>query len=294
MKSRPLGRKGVVVGDRVRLVGDVSGADGLAGPDRRGRGAHAPCCGAPRTTTTRSSGSIVANADQLVVVTALADPEPRPRPDRPLPRGGVRRGHGPAALPDQGRPGRPRRAAVDATGPWACRTWSPSAARPGALRERLRGRVSVLVGHTGVGKSTLVNALVPARDRAIGHRQRRHRPRPAHLDLGADAARCPAAAGSSTPRASARSGSPTSTRAADRGVPGPRRADRRLPARLHPRRRRARVRARRGGRGRSGRRGPGRVVPPAARQPRASRAATSRRPRSHAPRPGCRRAGVAR
>ena len=28
MKSRPLGRKGVVVGDRVRLVGDVSGADG--------------------------------------------------------------------------------------------------------------------------------------------------------------------------------------------------------------------------------------------------------------------------
>ena len=28
MKSRPLGRKGVVVGDRVRVVGDVSGAEG--------------------------------------------------------------------------------------------------------------------------------------------------------------------------------------------------------------------------------------------------------------------------
>ena len=28
MKARPLGRKGVVVGDRVRVVGDVSGADG--------------------------------------------------------------------------------------------------------------------------------------------------------------------------------------------------------------------------------------------------------------------------
>ena len=37
MKARPLGRKGVVVGDRVRVVGDVSGDDGLAGPDRRGR-----------------------------------------------------------------------------------------------------------------------------------------------------------------------------------------------------------------------------------------------------------------
>ena len=28
MKSRPLGRKGVVVGDQVRIVGDVSGRDG--------------------------------------------------------------------------------------------------------------------------------------------------------------------------------------------------------------------------------------------------------------------------
>jgi ribosome biogenesis GTPase len=38
----------------------------------------------------------------------------------------------------------------------------------GPLRERLAGRVSVLVGHSGVGKSTLVNALVPDADRAIG------------------------------------------------------------------------------------------------------------------------------
>ncbi|MGB0101752.1 MAG: ribosome small subunit-dependent GTPase A, partial [Nocardioides sp.] len=28
MKARPLGRKGVVVGDRVRVVGDTSGSDG--------------------------------------------------------------------------------------------------------------------------------------------------------------------------------------------------------------------------------------------------------------------------
>jgi ribosome biogenesis GTPase len=37
------------------------------------------------------------------------------------------------------------------------------------LREALDGRTSVLIGHSGVGKSTLVNALVPDADRAIGH-----------------------------------------------------------------------------------------------------------------------------
>ena len=168
MKSRPLGRKGVVVGDHVRIVGDVTGDEGslarIVSVDER------------RTVLRRTADDddpvervIVANADQLVVVTALADPEPRPRLiDRAL-----------VAAYDAGLE------------PLLCLTKSDladpetllSIYRPlgvpyvvatrgtdlSPIRERLAGKVSVLVGHSGVGKSTLVNALVPGTDRAIGH-----------------------------------------------------------------------------------------------------------------------------
>jgi len=168
MKARPLGRKGVVVGDRVRVVGDVSGADGSLARIVEVR---------ERSTVLRRSADdddpiervLVANATQLVVVTALADPEPR------------------TGLID-----RALVAAYDARmAPLLCLTKSDladpetllSTYRPlgvpwvvtrkggdlGALRERLAGQASVLIGHSGVGKSTLVNALVPDADRAIGH-----------------------------------------------------------------------------------------------------------------------------
>ncbi|HEX3298067.1 MAG TPA: ribosome small subunit-dependent GTPase A [Nocardioides sp.] len=168
VKARPLGRKGVVVGDRVRVVGDVSGDEGALARIVEVR---------ERATVLRRTADdddavervLVANADQLVVVTALADPEPRPRLiDRAL-----------VAAYDAGMK------------PLLCLTKSDLAdpetllatyrslgvpwvvTRRGAdlteLRSRLAERTSVLIGHSGVGKSTLVNALVPDADREIGH-----------------------------------------------------------------------------------------------------------------------------
>jgi ribosome biogenesis GTPase len=167
MKSRPLGRKGVVVGDRVKVVGDLSGDEGTL--------ARIVEVEERRTILRRTADDtdpvervIVANADQLVVVVALADPEPRPRLiDRAL-----------VAAYDAGLE------------PLLCLT-KPDLADPETLlsvyrplgvpyvvtergrelsdiRERLTGHTSVLIGHSGVGKSTLVNGLVPGADRAIG------------------------------------------------------------------------------------------------------------------------------
>lgn len=171
--ARELGRGAVVVGDRVRVVGDVTGS----------RDALARIVGVlDRTSSLRRSSEdspgghervLVANADQLVVVTALADPAPRPRMvDRCL-----------VAAYDAGMdvllcltkadlaPPEAFLALYDPLGVPAVVTQRADGRVLGLeeLRERVRDRVSVLVGHSGVGKSTLVNALVPDAARAVGH-----------------------------------------------------------------------------------------------------------------------------
>ena len=167
MKARPLGRKGVVVGDRVRVVGDTSGDDGSLA---RIVEVH------ERTTTLRRTADdddpvervIVSNADQLVIVTALADPEPQPRLiDRAL-----------VAAYDAGMQPLLCLTKADLADPETLLVTYRSLGVPwvvtqrggdlGALRERLRDRTSVLIGSSGVGKSTLVNALVPDAYRDVG------------------------------------------------------------------------------------------------------------------------------
>jgi ribosome biogenesis GTPase len=168
MKARPLGRKGVVVGDRVRVVGDTSGREGSLA-----RIVEVT----PRHTVLRRTADdddpvervIVANADQLVVVTALADPEPQPRLlDRAL-----------VAAYDAGMTPLLCLTKSDLADPETLLATYRSLGVPwvvtrkggdlSELRERLEGRTSVLLGSSGVGKSTLVNALVPDARRDVGH-----------------------------------------------------------------------------------------------------------------------------
>ncbi|VXB18796.1 ribosome small subunit-dependent GTPase A [Nocardioides sp. AX2bis] len=167
VKARPLGRKGVVVGDRVRVVGDVSGDEGAL--------ARVVEVNERSTVLRRTADDddpvervIVSNADQLVVVTALADPEPRQGlVDRAL-----------VAAYDSGMTPLLCLTKADLAGPEEFMSTYRALHVPwvvtqrdgdlGELRRHLAGRTSVLLGHSGVGKSTLVNALVPDADRETG------------------------------------------------------------------------------------------------------------------------------
>lgn len=177
MKARELGRKGIVVGDEVRLVGDVSGS-----PDALARIVRV----ADRRSVLRRTADdtdpvervIVANADQLAIVTALANPEPRPRMvDRCL-VAAYDAGLDPILVltkSDLADPGDFLSAYVGLGVPAVVTHIVPDGDDPpqvvGAdtLLEQLTGRVTVLVGHSGVGKSTLVNSLVPGAARSTGH-----------------------------------------------------------------------------------------------------------------------------
>ncbi|SIR64343.1 ribosome small subunit-dependent GTPase A [Micromonospora avicenniae] len=172
MRARELGRKSVVVGDRVALVGDTSGAPGaLARIVRIAERSSVLRRTADDDETTaegRLERVVVANADQLVIVSALADPPPRTGfIDRCL-----------VAAYDADIEPLLCLTKADLAGPEAVLGYYAELELPyvlirpdselDALRALLAGRVSVMVGHSGVGKSTLVNRLVPEAARAVG------------------------------------------------------------------------------------------------------------------------------
>ncbi len=167
VKARELGRKSVAVGDNVGLVGDLTGK-----PDTLARLVRID----PRKTELRRTADdtdpyeriIVANVDQMGIVVAVADPPPRiGLIDRCLVAAYDARVDplliltkvdlcDPAGLLADYR---------DLDVPAIAVTRGGSL---GPLIDNLRDRTSVLVGHSGVGKSTLVNALIPDAQRATG------------------------------------------------------------------------------------------------------------------------------
>lgn len=168
VKARELGRKGIVVGDRVHVVGDPTG--GLDSPARIVRREE-------RSSVLRRTADdsdpveriLVANADQLAVVTATANPAPSPGLiDRAL-----------VAALDAGLRPILIITKVDVASPdELIATYAPldvpiyligNKQVTEELRAALADHHTVLVGHSGVGKSTMVNELVPDADRRIGH-----------------------------------------------------------------------------------------------------------------------------
>ena len=178
MRARALGRSPIVPGDLVGLVGDTSGRDGsLARIVRiRERSSFLRRSADDDDSTERP---LVANADLMVMVTAVADPEPRGGMiDRCLVAAYVAGIDALLVLTKTDL--RSPEEFLTSYAPLGLDHVVTRRVGPGSgpgsegieglqgLRERLSGRVSVLIGHSGVGKSTLLNALVPGTERATG------------------------------------------------------------------------------------------------------------------------------
>ena len=166
--AKELRKDGPAVGDVVALTGDVTGEDGGLARIVRIE---------PRKTLLRRSADdtdqvervIVANATQLLIVISAANPEPRTRlVDRYL-----------AAALDAGLKPIICVTKTDLKDPTEFLSNFAGLSFPVVktrsddfdlkrLHELLAGEVTVLVGHSGVGKSTLVNAIAPSANRAVG------------------------------------------------------------------------------------------------------------------------------
>lgn len=167
MRARELGRTAIEVGDRVGVVGDTSGNDGTLARIVKL---------ADRTSVLRRTADdtdpyeriVVANADQMLIVTAVADPPPRSGfVERALIAAFVGNVHPILCLTK-----------TDLTDP------TPFAAEFAdlnvtvveagiddeldAVHGIVNGHITALIGHSGVGKSTLVNRLVPDAQRETG------------------------------------------------------------------------------------------------------------------------------
>ena len=166
--AKELRKSGAVVGDIVALSGDTTGQEGALALIVRVE---------PRESVLRRSADdsdqvervIVANATQLLIVAGVTNPEPRTRLiDRYL-AAGFDAGLSPAIVltkTDLADPAELIKHFSSLSIPIILnRKDNPSLKE---LNEFLSDQITVVVGASGVGKSTLVNALVPDAARATG------------------------------------------------------------------------------------------------------------------------------
>ncbi|MDO4910255.1 MAG: ribosome small subunit-dependent GTPase A [Corynebacterium sp.] len=167
IRAKDLGRTPIVVGDQVGVVGDTSGKPGTLGRIVKLAERHSVL---RRTAddTDAYERIVVANADQLLIVCALADPPPRTGfVERALVAafvGNVR----PIIILTKSDLADPTEFAKEFetldVEVIVCGIDDP--VEP--VVDLTKGKVSALIGHSGVGKSTLMNRLIPEASRATG------------------------------------------------------------------------------------------------------------------------------
>ncbi|HTZ44927.1 MAG TPA: ribosome small subunit-dependent GTPase A [Jatrophihabitans sp.] len=167
MRARELGRKSIAVGDRVAVVGDLTGQ-----PDTLARIVRIE----DRRTVLRRTADdndpfervIVANADQLLIVAALASPPPAYGLIDRCVVAALTAGLEPILLLTKADLAAPDEVLANYADLDIPAVVTSVGADLGPVRRLLGGKVTVFVGHSGVGKSTLVNALVPGAARSTG------------------------------------------------------------------------------------------------------------------------------
>ena len=170
VKAREIGRKGIVVGDRVAVAG-AAAADEHSHARIVRREERTSQLRRTADDTDPVERVIVANATQLAIVAATTNPEPRiGLIDRAV-VAALDAGITPILIitkPDLAS----TQPLIDLTAAMDVQSAVVDHGHPAGIgpdvRGLLAGEITVLIGHSGVGKSSLVNALVPRAARSVG------------------------------------------------------------------------------------------------------------------------------